>query len=288
MKLEVTCFFEKVTWTCQYVIADTEKKVCALLDLVWDFDHNSGRMDTHSLNEIVEFVKSKGYKVEWILETHMHADHLSGAKEAKKVLGGHIGIGENVPGVQKVFKSIFDLDIECNGSQFDRLFKDGEEFKIGDLPVKVMYTPGHTPACVTYLVNNEAVFVGDTIFAEDYGTARCDFPGGSAKQMWHSIQKIMALPDATKLYYCHDYMPNGRAMQYVSTVGGHRQNNIHIKGFDEAKYIEMREARDKTLLVPKLILPSLQVNVYGGELPAKHPGETHHHLKIPINVLGKK
>lgn len=251
-------------------------------------DEKSGRTSTKSCDEILQYVKEHNLSVEWILDTHAHADHLTGAQHIKRAIGNAVqyGIGKRIVDVQTAFKPIYDLhDLETDGSQFDRLFDDGDRFSIGSLPVRVLYTPGHTPACVSYIVNDEAVFVGDTFFAPDYGTARCDFPNGSAELLWSSLSKLLALPDATAVYLCHDYMPNGRELVYRTTIGDERSKNIHIAGKDEAAYVKLRQERDKTLAMPKLLLPSIQVNINGGNLPQPKAGDKHAHLKVPLNAI---
>jgi glyoxylase-like metal-dependent hydrolase (beta-lactamase superfamily II) len=251
-------------------------------------DEKAGRTSTKSCDDILKFVGEHGLSVEWILDTHAHADHLTGAQYLKRALGGAVqyGIGAHIVDVQTAFKPIYDLhELKTDGSQFDRLFLDGDQFQIGSLAVRVIHTPGHTPACVSYVVNDEAVFVGDTFFAPDAGTARCDFPNGSATTLWNSLNKLLALPDATAVYLCHDYMPNGRQLVYRTSIGEERSKNIHIAGKTEAAYVKLREERDKTLAVPKLLLPSIQVNVDGGNLPKPKPGDKHAHLKVPLNVI---
>lgn len=253
-----------------------------------DFDEKAGRTSTQSCDALLAYVAEHTLTVDWILDTHAHADHLTGAQYLKRKLGAHAqyGIGARITDVQTAFKPIYDLpDLKTDGSQFDRLWADGDLFHIGALPVRVLHTPGHTPACVSYVVNDEAVFVGDTFFAPDAGTARCDFPNGSAATLWSSLHKLLALPDATAVYLCHDYMPNGRQLVYRTSIGEERSKNIHIAGKDEAAYVKLREDRDKTLPVPKLLLPSIQVNVDGGNLPLPKEGEKHAHLKIPLNVI---
>jgi len=283
----VVCFHDTVTNTCQYVVSDRSSKKCAIIDPVLDYDEKSGRTSITSCDDIIEAVHKDGLEVEWILDTHAHADHLSGAQYLKTKLAHQIpyGIGAHITTVQQTFKPIFDLHhLKTDGSQFDRLFVDGETFQIGSLPVTVLHTPGHTPACVSYYVAGECVFVGDTMFAPDSGTGRCDFPCGSAETMWASLQKLLALPDNTVTYMCHDY-PSGRSVQFKSTVGEQRATNKHIAGHDEQSYVAMRKARDATLSMPKLILPSIQVNIDGANLPRAQPGDAHAHLKVPLNAI---
>jgi len=291
---EVRCFFEKESCTCQYVVADAKLNVCAIIDSVYNFDMNSGRLSSQSCDEMLEYIKEKNYVCEWILETHVHADHVSGAACLKKKLidaglgSARVGIGQAVTTVQNRFKATFDMhELATDGSQFDVLLVDNEEFKIGELAVKVLHTPGHTLACVSYIVDGSCVFVGDTFFAPDAGTARCDFPGGSAKQLWNSLQQLLALGDEKICYLCHDYSPGGRKMICATTMGEQRTRNIHLVGKDETSFVDLREARDKTLSIPKLIIPSLQINIAAGSLPPKREGDAHVHLKLPINVLKK-
>jgi glyoxylase-like metal-dependent hydrolase (beta-lactamase superfamily II) len=284
--MEYQHFFEKESWTITYVIACTATKKCAIVDSVLVFDYASGRTSKSHNDIVCQHIKDKGYTVEWILDTHAHADHISGVADLKtRFPEAKYGIGEKITVVQETFKPIFDLDIKTDGSQFDVLFKDGDEFKIGNLPVKVMSTPGHTPACISYYVNNAVCFIGDTLFAPDAGSGRCDFPNGSAHDMWNTLQKLLSLPDDTKLLLCHDYQPGGRELVYETTVAQQKAENIHLKDADEAKYIEFRTTRDKQLSMPKLIIPSIQTNINGGKLPEARDGEKHAHLKVPIDVL---
>lgn len=288
--MQVEGFFDPKTWTVSYIVLDRRSSKCALVDSVLDFDPKSGRTGTQSADKLIARVKELGATVEWILETHVHADHLSAAPYLRNQLGGKLGIGENITTVQNVFGKLFNAGSEFarDGSQFDRLFKDGEEFSIGTLRARAMYTPGHTPACMTYVVADEAetaAFVGDTLFMPDYGTARCDFPGGDARTLYRSINKVLSLPADTKLYMCHDYQPNGREVQFVSTVAEEREKNIHVRnGVSEEEFVAMRTARDATLDMPVLILPSVQVNMRAGHLPeAEENGQRY--LKIPIDAL---
>lgn len=289
-KLHVEGFFDKATFTVSYIVMDTESRQCALLDSVLDYDPKAGRTSTANADQLIARVGELGAKVEWILETHAHADHLSAAPYLKSKLGGKIAIGEHIRRVQDVFGKLFNAgsDFAHDGSQFDHLFKDGETFRIGTLEAEVMHTPGHTPACLTYVVRNGediAAFVGDTLFMPDYGTARCDFPGGDARTLFRSINKVLSLPPHTSIYLCHDYLPGGRELRFVSTVAEQRQMNVHVRdGISEEEFVAMRTARDATLDMPVLILPSVQVNMRAGQLP---PAEDNgiHYLKIPLNAV---
>ena len=279
-------FFDHDTWTVTYVVYEKPGSPCAIVDSVLDYDPKSGRTSTKSADQVIDFVKANQLEVAWILETHAHADHLTAAPYLKDKLGGQIAIGDNIRTVQKVFKAIFNLEPEFSteGVQFDHLFRDGEVFQIGNLQAEVMSLPGHTPACVAYRVG-DAVFVGDTIAMPDVGTARCDFPGGDAAQLFKSIKRLLSLPPETRLYMCHDYPPEGRDVCFETTVAEERARNIHVNdGVNEAKYVEMRTARDKTLAMPVLILPSVQVNIRAGNFPpAEDNGVSY--LKIPLNAL---
>jgi glyoxylase-like metal-dependent hydrolase (beta-lactamase superfamily II) len=286
MKPIVQGFFDPATWTVSYVVYEKEGSACAIIDSVLDYDHKSGRTRTISADKLIAFVREKNLQVVWILETHAHADHLSAAPYLRKHLGGKIAIGEAITGVQKIFKDIFNLEPEfkADGSQFDHLLKDGEAFAIGALTTQVMSVPGHTPACMAYQVG-DAVFVGDTLFMPDVGTARCDFPGGDAHQLYASIRKLLSLPDETRLFMCHDYPPDGREPVWETTVAAQRKGNIHVHdGVSEADFVKMRTVRDATLEMPVLILPSIQVNIRAGEMPPKEANGVAY-LKIPINML---
>jgi len=284
MKQNVQAFFDPATWTVTYVVHDDAS--CAIVDSVLDYDPKSGRTSTASADKVIAFVRSRGLKVEWILETHAHADHLSAAPYLRKELGGRIAIGEQIRTVQGVFKKVFNLEPEfrLDGSQFDHLFADGEAFRIGELAGEAMHVPGHTPADMAYRIG-DAVFVGDTLFMPDVGTARCDFPGGDARTLYRSVHRLLGLPGGTRLFMCHDYPPRGRAPQWETSVAEQRAGNIHIHdGVSEDEFVAMRTARDRTLDMPTLILPAIQVNVRAGELP---PPETdgRSYLKIPLNAL---
>jgi glyoxylase-like metal-dependent hydrolase (beta-lactamase superfamily II) len=283
---QVEGFFDPATWTVTYVVHNGPDSACAIVDSVLDYDPKSGRTRTTSADQVIAFVKSHQLRVEWILETHAHADHLSAAPYLKQQLGGQIAIGDQITRVQKVFKGIFNLEPEFkqDGSQFDVLLKDEEAFRIGELTAKVVAVPGHTPACVAYQVG-DAVFVGDTLFMPDVGTARCDFPGGDAKTLYASTRKILSLPPETRLFMCHDYPPNGRPIAFETTVAEQRAKNIHVHdGVSEADFVEMRSKRDATLEMPVLILPAVQINIRAGEMPPQEANGTAY-LKIPINAL---
>jgi glyoxylase-like metal-dependent hydrolase (beta-lactamase superfamily II) len=281
----VTPFFDEPTNTFSYVVQDPDGKSCAILDSVLDFDYAAGRTDTRSADEIIAFVREHGLEVEWILETHVHADHLSAAPYLHEALGGQTGIGAKITVVQDVFGKVFNAGTEFarDGSQFDRLFEEGDTFTIGNLEGRVLHTPGHTPACLTYVIG-DAAFVGDTLFMPDYGTARCDFPGGDARTLYRSIQKVLSLPDETRLFLCHDYKaPEREEFQHETTVAEQRAHNVHVhEGIGEEEFVRMRTERDATLGMPRLIIPSVQVNMRAGEMPpAEDNGQVY--LKVPIN-----
>ena len=283
---DIKAFFDEATFTVSYVVSDPESKRAAIIDPVLDYDANSGRTSTESADEIADFIKSAGLTVDWILETHVHADHLSGAPLLKDQFGGRSAIGSHVTKVQNTFKGIFNIsDLAVDGSQFDRLFADGDTFKIGGLDARVMATPGHTPACVTYVIGDSA-FVGDTLFMPDFGTARTDFPGGSAAGLYASIQRIFELPDETRLFMCHDYKAPGRDVYaWETSVRAQRDKNIHIRdSVSEEEFVELREGRDSQLGMPKLILPSIQVNIRAGKLPDAEENGIRY-LKIPMDTV---
>jgi glyoxylase-like metal-dependent hydrolase (beta-lactamase superfamily II) len=282
----IEAFFDEPTFTITYLVSDPATGRAAIVDPVRDYDHKSGKASTRSADRVLDKARERGLTVDWILETHAHADHLSAAPYLKGKLGGRTGIGEQIRTVQKVFKGIFNLEPQFrqDGSQFDHLFADGERFSIGNLSGHVMHVPGHPPADVAY-VNGAAVFEGDTLFMRDVGTARCDFPGGNAHMLYGSVRKILSLPAETRLFMCHDYPPNGRAVAYESTVAEQRAKNIHVHdGITEAQFVEMRTKRDATLDMPVLILPAVQINIRAGELPPKE-GNGVSYVKIPINAL---
>ena len=287
MNPQVEAFFDPATFTWSYVVSDPATKHCAIIDSVLDYDAAAGRTRTASADKLIDYVRAENLTVDWLLETHVHADHLSAAPYLRQALGGKLGIGALITRVQDTFGKLFNAGSEfaTDGRQFDRLFGEGDRFAIGSLEARVLHTPGHTPACVTYVVG-DAAFIGDTLFMPDYGTARCDFPGGDARALYRSIQQLFALPDETRLYLCHDYLPAGRS-DYVcmTTVAEQKANNLHIHaGVDEDSFVAMRRARDATLKMPALILPSVQVNMRAGELP---PAESNgvRYLKVPLNVL---
>jgi glyoxylase-like metal-dependent hydrolase (beta-lactamase superfamily II) len=279
----IRAFFDEPTNTFSYLVADPATKRAAVIDPVLDYDPKSGEVDHRSVEAILTAARAAGYAIEWSLETHAHADHLSGSPYVKAKTGARIGIGENIKEVQRIFRPVFNAsDLKTDGSDFDHLFKDGERFKIGDLPVEVMYTPGHTPACISYKIA-DAVFVGDTLFMPDYGTARADFPGGDAHQLYRSIRKLLSLPPQTRMFLCHDYKAPGRnSYESETTVGEQRKRNVHVhEGVDEGEFVAMRNARDATLSAPTLLLPSIQVNIRAGRFP---PAEANgvRYLKIPV------
>jgi len=287
MNPNVQAFFDEATNTVSYVVSDQATNTCAIVDSVLDYDAAAGRTSTASADELVSFVRGEGLETQWILETHVHADHLTAAPYLKKRLGGKIAIGQYVSTVQGVFGHLFNAEPEfrTDGSQFDHLFKDGEAFLIGSLAGKAIHTPGHTPACVTY-VFGDAAFVGDTLFMPDYGTARTDFPGGDATTLYQSIQRIFALPDETRLFMCHDYKAPGRdEYRWETTVADERAHSVHVHdGISEMGFVKFREERDATLSMPKLILPSVQVNMRAGHFPPQE-NNGNRYLKIPLNVL---
>jgi glyoxylase-like metal-dependent hydrolase (beta-lactamase superfamily II) len=283
----VTAFFDEGTNTLTYVVAEPHGPAAAVIDSVLGYDAVSGRTDTRAATAVADFVRDHGLRVDWLLETHVHADHLSAAPWLQEQVGGKIGIGERITVVQDVFGKIFNAGtrFQRDGSQFDRLFAEGDTFAIGSVPVRVMHTPGHTPACLTY-VAGDAAFVGDTLFMPDAGTARCDFPGGSAEVMWQSVQRILALPEDTRLFVCHDYKAPGRdRFAWECTVAEQRARNIHVgAGRPAAEFVALREARDATLGMPRLIIPSLQVNMRAGHLPEPEDNGTRY-LKVPLDTL---
>ncbi len=290
-QLLVEGHFDPETWTVSYLALDPSTRQCALIDSVLDYDPKAGRTGTRSADKLIARVRELGASVQWILETHAHADHLTAAPYLQKQLGGKIGIGVHITDVQQVFGKLFHAgaNFARDGSQFDHLFRDDETFLIGSIPCRAMHTPGHTPACLTYVVGEGeqlSAFVGDTLFMPDYGTARCDFPGGDAHTLFQSINKVLSLPANTLLYMCHDYLPGGREVQFVSTVADERAHNIHVRnGITEAAFVTMRTARDATLGMPTLILPSVQVNMRAGHMPEPEANGVRY-LKIPLDQLG--
>ena len=287
MSPKVTAFFDDATNTISFVVQDPDSSKCAIIDSVLDFDYASGRTDTASADKIIAFVQENGLQVDWILETHVHADHLSAAPYLQAEIGGKIGIGDQITLVQDTFGKVFNegTEFQRDGSQFDGLFKDGDSLHVGQMRIDVLHTPGHTPACLTYVIG-DAAFVGDTLFMPDFGTARCDFPGGSAETLYHSIQKILALPDATRIFVGHDCEAPGRSdYAWETTVGAQKAANVHIgSGRDKDTFVKARNARDAELAMPKLIIPSLQVNMRAGRMPEPdESGKTF--LKVPVNGL---
>ncbi len=283
----VTHFFDEPTNTLSYVVQDPNSKACAIVDSVLDLDYPSGTISYDSADAIIAFVRDHGLEVEWILETHVHADHLSAAPYLKDRVGGKIAIGSAITTVQTVFGGVFNVGngFARDGSQFDVLLNEGDALVIGGMEGYAMHTPGHTPACMTYVLG-DAVFVGDTLFMPDFGTARCDFPGGDAATLFKSVRRILELPESLRIFVCHDYMPNGRALAYETTVGEERKDNIHVNdSIEESAFVSMREARDATLAMPNLILPSLQVNMRAGHVPPPE-SEEKFFLKLPLNAFG--
>lgn len=277
-------YFDPATWTVTYLVKDPDSNHCAIIDSVQDYDPASGRTNFEHADALIELVRSEGLSVDWILETHVHADHLSAAPHLKAALGGQVAIGANIDKVQGIFGPLFNAGPEfaTDGRQFDKLLNEGDQIAIGELTLKALHTPGHTPACMSYLIG-DAVFVGDTLFMPDFGTARCDFPGGDANTLWASVEKLMALPASTRVFTGHDYAPGGREVAFESTVGEQKSSNIHLQQ-DQAAFVAMREARDATLAMPTLILPSVQTNMRAGELP---PAEDNgvRYMKIPLNAV---
>jgi glyoxylase-like metal-dependent hydrolase (beta-lactamase superfamily II) len=283
----IKAFFDEPTNTVSYLVADPVTKKAAIIDPVLDYDHNAGTVDTRSVEAMVKAADTAGYTVEWALETHAHADHLSGAPYIKAKTGAKIGIGEHIKDVQRIFRPIFNAtDLATDGSDFDHLFKDGERFTIGELEGEVLYTPGHTPADLSYKIE-DAVFVGDTLFMPDYGTARADFPGGDAHQLYRSIKRLLALPPETRLFMCHDYKAPGRDQySWETTVREQREKNVHVRnGVTEEAFVAMRTARDATLAAPRLLLPSIQVNIRAGKFPPKEANGVRY-LLIPVKLKG--
>ena len=286
VKANIKAFFDPETWTYTYVVSGGKGTPCVIIDSVLNYDPKSGRTSTHSADEVIQFIQNEELKLAWILETHAHADHLTAAPYLQEKLGGKLVIGNHITNVQSVFKGVFNLEegFAVDGSQFDHLLTDGESLDFGELSLKALYVPGHTPACMAYEIG-DALFVGDTLFMPDVGTARCDFPGGNAKTLYQSIQKILSYPNETKLYMCHDYPPNGRSPEFCSTVGAEKSGNIHVHdGISEEQFVQMRTQRDETLQMPTLILPSIQVNIRAGHFPEPEDNGKSY-LKIPLNIL---
>ena len=282
---QVKAFFDSATHTISYVVADPETQICAVLDAVMEFDYAAGKLTTIMADDIIAYIDTHQLKLEWIIETHVHADHLSAAPYIQEKSGGRIAIGREITTVQDTFAKIFNegTAFQRDGSQFDRLFEDGDTYQIGQLACATLHTPGHTPACMAHIIG-DSVFVGDTLFMPDGGSARCDFPGGDAGILYDSIQRILALPEQMRLFVCHDYGPNGREFAWETSVGEQRRDNIHIRdGISKAEFVKMRTSRDASLSMPTLIIPSLQVNMRAGEIPADDDGQMT--LKIPVNKL---
>ncbi len=287
MNAHIEAFFDPATFTYSYVVSDPVTRQCALIDSVLDYDAASGRTSHTSAERLIAYVREHELKVQWLLETHVHADHLSAAPYLKQQLGGQLAIGDRITVVQDTFGKLFNAgtDFATDGRQFDHLFHDGDTFQVGDVQARAIHTPGHTPACMTYVIG-DAAFVGDTLFMPDYGTARCDFPGGDARMLYQSIQKLFALPGDTRVFMCHDYKAPGREeFLYETTIAAERESNVHVhSGITEDQFVAMRIERDTTLAMPTLILPSVQINMRGGELPSPESNGTRY-LKIPLDVL---
>jgi glyoxylase-like metal-dependent hydrolase (beta-lactamase superfamily II) len=283
----VKAFFDNDTNTVSYVVTDPQTRRCAIVDSVLDYDPKAGRTRHDSASQIVAYVKQEALTVDWLLETHVHADHLSAAPWIQEQVGGKLAIGEHIRTVQETFGKVFNAGTEFarDGRQFDHLFADGDTYQVGNIEARAIHTPGHTPACMSHVIG-DAVFVGDTLFMPDYGTARCDFPGGDARTLYQSVQKLLALPDDTRMYLCHDYLPENRSeYQWETTVGDQRRDNIHVhEGVSEEEFVSMREKRDATLDMPRLILPSVQINMRAGHLPPEEDNGVSY-LKIPLNAL---
>lgn len=286
MRPTIHPFFDPATWTVTYVVFQEGRPECAIIDSVLDYDHKAGRTSTASADQVIAYVRQQGLRVEWILETHAHADHLSAAHYLRQQLGGRIAIGRHICRVQDVFRQLFNLEpaFRPDGSQFDHLLDDNERFAIGGLSAKAMHVPGHTPADMAYVIG-DAVFVGDTLFMPDVGTARCDFPGGDAHKLYQSIRQLLDLPGGTRLFMCHDYPPEGRGPAWECTVDQQRRHNIHVHdGVTEQQFVALRQARDATLAMPVLIMPAVQVNIRAGELPPPEDNGIRY-LKIPLNAV---
>ena len=284
--LRIKGFFDNQTSTISYVVHDNIEKKCAVIDSVLDFDYSSGDIDYVNADKIISYVDQNKLNVEWLIETHVHADHLSASPYIQKKLGGKIGISEKISDIQNIFGKTFNAGTEFqrDGSQFDKLFKDNDKYKIGNINCKVINTPGHTPACTAHVIGN-SIFVGDTLFMPDLGSARADFPGGDARQLYRSIQKILSYPDETRIFVCHDYPPSSRKVKWSTTVGEQKENNVHVKtSILEDEFVKIREARDKTLNMPKLIIPSIQVNMRAGNLPPPEDNGSVY-IKVPINSI---
>ncbi len=283
----VTPFFDEQTNTYSYVVQDPASNACAVVDSVLDIDYAAGRISTGGADRLITFIRDQGLQLSWIIETHVHADHLSAAPYIQDTLGGRIGIGKHITTVQNTFGKVFNAGTEFarDGSQFDHLFEDGDRYQVGELNCMAIHTPGHTPACMAHIMG-DSVFVGDTLFMPDGGTARADFPGGDARTLYRSIQRLLSLPEGLRVFVCHDYMPNDREPCCETTIGEQRRHNIHVgANTSESDFVEMREGRDQTLDMPRLILPSLQVNMWAGHLPSPEDNGVAY-LKIPLNMFG--
>jgi len=282
-KPDVRAFFDEATNTVSYLVSDPETRHAAIIDPVLDYDQRTGKASTDSADEILAAVNEAGLTVDWVLETHAHADHLSGAPYVKLKTGAKVGIGEHIREVQKIFRPVFNAtDVSGDGSEFDHLFAEGESFRIGNLEGSILHTPGHTPACISYVIG-DSVFVGDTLFMPDYGTARADFPGGDARTLYRSIQKLLALPDETRIYVCHDYLPEGRKDYAWETTIGEERKNVHLEGVSEDDFVKWREGRDSGLAAPLLLLPSIQTNIRAGKLPPPDANGVSY-IKIPVKL----
>lgn len=286
MSFTIKSFFDHATWTFTYVVYEKDQSPCVIIDSVLDYDPKSGRTSTHSAEMVIDFIRTHQLKTEWILETHAHADHLSAAQYLKEKLGGRVAIGNHIKTVQQVFKGVFNLEESFNvdGKQFDYLLEEDEIVQFGNLEIQCLFVPGHTPACMAYKIG-DAIFVGDTMFMPDVGSARCDFPGGDAKALYESVQKLLSYPPETRLFMCHDYPPNERVIKFETSVAEQKKSNIHLKdGISEADFIAMRSKRDATLEMPVLILPAVQINIRAGQMPPKENNGISY-LKIPLNAL---
>ena len=282
-KPQVRAFFDSATNTVSYLVADPATKHAAIIDPVLDYDQSTGKASTHSADAILKTAEEEGLTVDWVLETHAHADHLSGAPYVKVKTGAKVGIGEHIREVQKIFRPVFNAtDVSRDGSEFDHLFAEGEQFSIGELEGSILHTPGHTPACVSYVIG-DAVFVGDTLFMPDYGTARADFPGGDARTLYRSIQKLLALPDETRIFVCHDYLPEGRKDYAWETTIGEERKNVQLANVSEDEFVKWREGRDAKLAAPLLLLPSIQTNIRAGKLPPPDANGVSY-IKIPVKL----
>ncbi len=285
-KPEVVPFFDEPTNTFSYVVKDPTSSACAVVDSVMDIDYPAGRLNLDGADRIIDYIRNNGLQLEWLIETHVHADHLSASPYIQEKLGGKLGIGSDIVTVQETFGKIYNAGTEFqrDGSQFDHLFTDGEQYSVGNMTCYAIHTPGHTPACMTHVLG-DAAFVGDTLFMPDAGTARADFPGGDARTLYRSIMRVLSLPDDVRIFMCHDYQPGGRELEFQTTVGEQKASNIHVgAGKSEDDFVKMREERDATLDMPRLILPSLQVNMRAGHLPPSEDNGTVY-LKVPLNVL---